>query len=121
MWLLILLLSFDAQAQSYSSGRIVSVRDAGRELALKGCERPGGLREEPVATMRKDVSVTRRSFTCPDAQMVVLRAGERTLPYTLAVTGDKTRVTDEVRTGMLAKDVREMFGKPDVERGQVME
>jgi len=114
MWLMPAL----AAAQSYSSGKIVSVRDAGVEIVAKGCPRPSNVVEEPVQTLKPGVTAIKRSFRCPDAEMTVILYEGRTVPYTLTVTGDKTRVTDEIRTGMLAKDVKRIFGSPDLERGE---
>jgi hypothetical protein len=105
-----------AAAQSYSSGKIVSVRDAGVEIVAKACAKPSNVVEAPVQTI-KGVPAMRRSFRCPDAEMSVIEYEGRRIPYTLVVTGDKTRVTDEIRTGMLAKDVKRIFGTPEVDRG----
>jgi len=109
-----------AEAQSYSSGKIVSVRDAGIEIVAKACPRPSNVKEEPVQTV-KGVPAVRRSFRCPDAEMSVIVYEGRTIPYTLVVTGDKTSVTDEIRTGMLAKDVKRIFGTPEIDRGDRMQ
>ncbi|MGH7634721.1 MAG: hypothetical protein ACRENC_13385 [Gemmatimonadaceae bacterium] len=109
-----------AEAQSYSSGKIVSVRDAGVEIVAKGCAKPSNVVEAPIQTV-KGVPATRRSFRCPDAEMSVIEYEGRTIPYTLVVTGDKTSVTDEIRTGMLARDVKRIFGTPEIDRGDRMQ
>ena len=107
--------------QSYSSGKIASVRDAGVEIIARGCERPSGVVEEPTQTVKPGVTAVRRSFKCPNAEMSVIQYEGRNVPYTLKVTGDKTPVTDDIRTGMLAKDVKRIFGTPERERGELMQ
>src|SRR4051812_16010244 len=77
-----------SEAQSYSSGKIVSVRDAGVEIVAKGCARPSNIVESQVQTLKPGVMAVRRSFRCPDAEMSVIGYEGRTIPYTLVVTGD---------------------------------
>src|SRR5262249_51113753 len=120
VWLL-LLVAFNADAQSYSAGRIANVRDAGVEIVARGCERPSGVAEEQVQTVKPGVTAIRRSFRCPNAEMSVVQYEGRSIPYTLKITGDKTTVTDDIRTGMLAKDVKRIFGTPERERGDLMQ
>jgi hypothetical protein len=110
-----------AEAQSYSSGKIVSVRDAGVDIVAKACPRPSNVVEAPVQTLKPGVTAIRRSFRCPDAEMSVIEYEGRTIPFTLSVTGHKTSVTDEIRTGMLVKDVKRIFGTPEIDRGDRMQ
>ena len=118
---LVLLSPVLALGQSYSSGRISAVRDAGVEIVARGCERPSDVTEEPVQTVKPGVTAVRRSYRCPNAEMSVIQYEGRTIPYTLRVTGDKTPVADDIRTGMLARDVKRIFGTPERERGELMQ